>query len=572
MAYDPITANILGNIESVRIMSEDYPVMLTSNSIGSMVQTNRATFNLMFDIMSLIGIDPNVIVDKVLENISDEDSSLLDKIEEIFKNVLALNLKGLFSCSLNPFIPDNLLDYYLIGKDTNNISEYLSGEGITIKLTDIDVINSLKISPFDKKIGSLYYFDNNYPQNEIYKSKDFNAFLWYVINKGKSNQNENEAKLLWNNRYNKNYVVNYIFNSQNDYNNSNKNDYNEGEIVYIFNESKYYKINSNKELILEPSYKNIIKCEFLERNNFDSNLLKINICGSSYGKEVEGGINKTIFDFNADVLNSIKIFEKRTFIGRLIGELTNSLPVELNLSIDNIINKEKIRFIVNKVLDTEETTIPDCFFEFSNEEYDKLIEESELKHAGLYKQTGDTLGAYRQGDLEQLTNISSENASLQEDKIIIDKTLYDLGITQKNNSSANTRVSFEILSNFLENIFIVLFEALISPKIQVLIFINHYVAGKNTKINSINDIIQSNFNTIYNCLNEFANSIDDILFNIIMDALTPYINKYGKMLNVEQLDTLRQLLMSISNYGTVETIDTPINNKTRERNTPIEKC
>lgn len=574
MAYDPITAKVLGNIESVRIMSEDYPVMLTSNSLGSMVQTNRAAFSLMFDIMSLLGIEPNIIVDKVLENISDENSSLLDTIEEIFKRVIALNLKGLFSCNLNPFISNDLLDYYLIKKDINNEKEFHPGEGINIKLTNIDTINALKIHPLDKKVGSLYYFDTNYPQNELYKSKDFNTFLWYVINKGKnSSQPEDRAKLIWNNRYNKNYTVKHILKKESDYSNiENKSDFLEGDIVYFTDNSSYYIIDKDKNLQSQELFKDIFTCKFLETDNFNSNILKVNICNSSYGAQETGESNKTIFEFNADVLSSIKIFEKRTFIGRLVAELTNSLPIELNLSIDNIINKEKIKYLVNKILDADETTVSDCFFTFSNDEYDKLIEESEIKHAGLYKQTGDTYGTYKQGDLENLTAISSENATLQEDKIIIDKTFYELGVTQQNNSSQTPRISIEILSNFLENIFVVLTEALLSPKIQILMIINQQVSGKIDTSNTIIDVIQNNFNVIKNCLTEFSNNIDDIIFNLIMEALTPYINKYGKMLNMEQLEVLNQLLMSISNYNSAETIDAPINRKMRERNKPTENC
>lgn len=115
---------------------------------------------------------------------------VLPAVEVAIKAALLANLKNLLYCTIDP--------RFKKGDVIRN--------GITIELDDIDILNTLQYCPLNKNnlfgetlngskngvenYGSMYYYGCdgfNYP-SELVDAGDFNAFLWYVINR--SNKRE----------------------------------------------------------------------------------------------------------------------------------------------------------------------------------------------------------------------------------------------------------------------------------------------------------------------------------------------------------------------------------------------
>lgn len=140
---------------------------------------------------------------KVIEIISKFLTYEVEALEYAVKAILIANIKGLISCSINPFITDDLLH-----------------DGIVFNLNEVDIWGMLNISPFDKKKGSLYYFgvdvndkdnvvnsvedirkmcvrdlsipDKKDKKKEKRKKRDFNLVLWYMKTMG------GRDRLVWN--------------------------------------------------------------------------------------------------------------------------------------------------------------------------------------------------------------------------------------------------------------------------------------------------------------------------------------------------------------------------------------
>ena len=65
----------------------------------------------------------------------------LPAVEIAVKTLLITKLKDIISCSVNPFLTDNIIK-----------------NGIIFNISEIDLIDTFRYSPFDKKIGQFYYF------------------------------------------------------------------------------------------------------------------------------------------------------------------------------------------------------------------------------------------------------------------------------------------------------------------------------------------------------------------------------------------------------------------------------
>lgn len=98
------------------------------------------------------------------------------------KTVLLTNLKNMVSCSVDPRIPEKYRKRYKSPRDSNTPNEY----GIDINVESIDYLDKLSVSPLSD-FGREMYFGQNGVDN-VYKfarAEDFDAFLWFVIHKGK---------------------------------------------------------------------------------------------------------------------------------------------------------------------------------------------------------------------------------------------------------------------------------------------------------------------------------------------------------------------------------------------------
>lgn len=117
--------------------------------------------------------------DYILEWIGGFLVFVLPEVEVALKTLLMLNLKGLITCSLNPIIPNDLLV-----------------NGIVFDLKEIDLFNMLSYCPLDKGKGDNYYFGVKAAKvpDDLRRCQDFNAFLWYMVNRSNCREIWNKCK------------------------------------------------------------------------------------------------------------------------------------------------------------------------------------------------------------------------------------------------------------------------------------------------------------------------------------------------------------------------------------------
>ena len=98
------------------------------------------------------------------------------------KTVLLTNLKSMISCSDDPRIPEKYRKRHKSPSDRNTPNEY----GIDINVESIDFLDKMSVSPLSD-YGREMYFGQNGVDNvyQFARAEDFDAFLWFVIHKGK---------------------------------------------------------------------------------------------------------------------------------------------------------------------------------------------------------------------------------------------------------------------------------------------------------------------------------------------------------------------------------------------------
>lgn len=572
--------NIAGFIAAMRTLLDNYPELQRNETLLNLLNSN-SPIGFLLNLCEIIGLSKEDLLNwvskilcgaeaivndaggKVIEGIQGKgervvDQGILDIIEYSVKTILLTNVKNLFTCSINPLIPYEVLKY-----PDNRVVRNGGGKGIKISIPTIDMFNVLQHAP-NNDYGKTLYFDNNMPSNDYWKSTDFNCFMWYVINKGTTINNEG-LKHVWDNRVwqrkklNENNVFRTNFFDANKGNGvlvSTKTE--QGDLdTYQYNEKEkdkeaYKKKKKDGGFIEKKSYL------ILEYNENDPavtvpNTLTFYINADRYLREYkknENGLGiyipKTIFEFNYDYIFSLKLFDSKVIVANIINSIlgignsaiSSLLNVKYSLHEEAI--AKKVGEIVDKIMESEDTIINDDFFSFSNDEYESLLNDTEIKYSENYK-FGEVYGTIDENSFNNITegimNIGSA-PTLNEQQTIIKNLLSNAAKSSANNTEMQIYDKFTLGENIIfdlikESITQIVLQVL-SPKVMLLYAINSYFMG---------DASDGDFSKIN--VKNLLKGLNNLIISIVKQVLDILIKELLLYLLTELKDLLNALLRKI---------------------------
>lgn len=509
--------NMFSSIGAMQTILENFPMHLMS--------WGDLKFNVSFDVLGvlfkMLGIDREEVIENLTNAICgdmkdrSDETGFLAQAEEIVKMALELNIANILNCTTNPIISDDLLDEYTY------LGVRKSGQGITINVSELDFTGVLGRSPFVGD-GSKYFFDledeNGVPYGPkgVYKSKDFNAFLWYIINRSDVSQT---LERTWDNRY----------------------------------RAAIYGKGTGKR-------KEIIKCTYIDESYPKSDLIKVQLCGSNYFKtrklskkedKSEWAVNKTIFEFNHEFLSSIKLYEPKVIMAEIIENMLGAGNVTANFTVgpNEQIIEGKIQEIIRKVIEADDTVINDCFFTFSNDEFNSMLEKAELRRYNIIKNGDQYVEVNPSEVLAPLSGMTSQS-TLVEDKTIIKNTINELIVTPAKDSEGIVKwgVEYDWQFELLRMLVYPLVRPLFSPKVIFLLLVNQKIMGslEDMATISLNEMIdrllQSLFFIIKDIIVRLKDLIVEMILQMILDKLKPLVELFAARLLMETVMMYKDLL------------------------------
>lgn len=527
------TNSMFSTLGAVQTLVENFPMNLISYG-DFQFSTSFDVLTMLFKILGITREEViEIITNALAPNKNDtEGTGFISYAEEIVKTALEANVMGILNCTTNPIVANKLLDSYYTG---NGVEQ--SGDGITLNVAEIDFMGVLNKNPFDE-IGSKFYFDvEDYNASDIWKSKDFNAFLWYIINKSDKFQDEER---IWTNRYK----------------------------AAIWGEEE-----NNKE---------IIRCTYIDEEYPNTDKIKVQICGArdkepaNYFKtrklskkdETEWALNKTIFEFNHDFLTSIKLYDSKVIIAEIVEYLfgEGNISFNMGISLNEEIIQGKVQQIIKKVIESNDLEIDDCYFSFSNDEYNEMLENAEKKRFNIVGNNGisvDTTNIFN-----QLNNINNKS-SLVEDKATISKTLYDITALAAQDPSAEVslNLSYDWSFELMRMLVYPFIRPLFTPKVIFLLMVNKKIMGSldDVKGLDLNEIIDKLMNGLFVIIKDIIVKLKDLLVDMFMSyvlkKLEPLLSLFASRLLMETLQMYKDLLLQI-HESCMLTFWTPFQNGT----------
>lgn len=446
---------------------------------------------------------------------TEPQSEFLNGIEYSVKGIVQNILTGLLSCSIIPEIPE----------------EYLTDGGYSFNLPkdSFDITGLLNIYPLGE-IGNNFYSgvdDENINVNTLYRTFDLNAFIWYVLNRGNEVTTVESNKMLWDSRV--------FAEHEGDYNRSGDTQWQNW--LSSGCTSSALTVNSSLHPILrfKPTdifgYNNGIEISF-PRNTWDKDEL----------------FNESIYRFNDDYLKNIQIFNPRLIISEMINSLLNgNITKDLNIqySVQTKAFEAKLDEIIRKALEVDDLTVDDCFFSFSNDEFNEALRDMELQRYGAKELNTEASPAIKIKDdvgIDALNTINSM-ATMNEKITSISRTVYDISTIPAQDDKNNLSIGYN--EKWLNDVVIALVKplakALLTPKVMLLFLINFQIMGlvKIEDIHSFNEvldlIIKKMISIIISLVKYIRDKIIEFLMNLFFINVKPLLIKWGVLVLNEKL-------------------------------------
>lgn len=625
-----VKSESLASIDAVMSILDKYPELSNGNTYLS-VNTSTNPFEFLMDCFKgTVGYD--VLIDIISTFISTE----LPALEVAVKGVLLTNIKNLLTCSLNPFITDDILR-----------------EGIVFDLSQIDITDKLRYSPISQK-GKYYYFgcskcetamdvrDTCTKKSNLFKNtlggfvptytnsesedSDFDCLLWYMKNRATkrevwSRDPNEEPKTVAEKENKKDGIVTLEFNESS---RSIKNA--EGQpsflqtpylnVLHVFignaqeimgNNYKSYenelsdierqlkeinkeidkgqklinKVDDNLAKIDEQLKNNEIEYDDYRRqygllsdkltkyeNNMDNLECERRILYEKKAKSLQKLKNasqdkvyrkidtnyyyqKTLIEFNTDYVNSLRLFDSKVVAARLIDSLTGLLSIDLDLSYKQLLIRNEINKMVSAVIESDDAVVNDCFFSFSNNDYNSMLQKSEYNKMGLYSSDGtNTSGVTIDADslLQKLNGIDA-SATKEEINTIIKGSITELSKQLSKVDYLETdQLNFGLQINFIEklmnNLANVIVQSILSPKVYLLILINLKLLGQDVNFN-LEGFIEKFKQLITSLLRAIRDYLINYLVDKLMSILSDLVKEIAIRMNIEQAQYYARLLKKL---------------------------
>lgn len=574
---------------------------------------------------------------------------IVPSLEVSTKALLLTNLKKMVGCSIDPRIPEKYRKKHKAITDYNTSQE----NGIEIDIESIDFLDKLSTSPLSD-FGKYMYFglDGVTDTYKFARADDFDAFLWFVIHKGKfpnsskvkvgsegvsdrftdkrttngstllgtlkiTSAEDSPSKILLGNtftyeggshivsmcidaKYNsKNKIVeNTIIPVSDDWssvnwyarranelgknlglgwgvNNKTNNTKYKGKerkfekefgicnIQYIDQSSTTSPIigtvNNKLRLSILPkpyihvpdigkgekpwAFKKIL---FNDKGELDSNgkyTVATEADSKLRGKDVipklfECYPGLTVYEFNYDFVMSLKLFDARVIASSLLDSLQNmQMGITSGVIPLHQDGTATIKEIIKNIINSDDSTVSDCFHKFSNEKYDKMLSNTankRLNKVDKFYSAKEILSSSLSGDVVN-----------QEEVLHRAITSARVSVTEGVEEQDKYAVGMNFMFGMVENLVQCIVESILSPKVLLILMVNQTIMGGRWKGFTLSDLILMMQDIIVGIVKEVRDLILQELLKLVMKQLEPIIQLMSSAIVAEQMQDYAEIIHDI---------------------------
>lgn len=266
----------------------------------------------------------------------------------------------------------------------------------------------------------------------------------------------------------------------------------------------------------------------------------------------------TVYEFLYDYVMSQRLFDPKTIISR-IYELAFGLSIttgyHAEIKRDTTDYRMRIAYAIREIMSNPSSVVKDCYSSFSNEAYDKMENEAELKRANGFSFNNGT-SKISKPSLDEALNILNDlgnDSKTNTDTEIIQASFNKAftSITDEVMPTERFRLECNLLSMMVTSMPQVMIESLLGPNFMLLMSVYQDMIGE-----SDNPTLKGAFESLYKFIFGILNSvIQEMIENILYDLLNQILKeirvlfaKYQEKIELERVQNYMELMNAILSY------------------------
>ena len=249
----------------------------------------------------------------------------------------------------------------------------------------------------------------------------------------------------------------------------------------------------------------------------------------------------TIYEFNYDYIMSLRLFDPKVVATSLLRAALNT-DIEYSITSKKAERQEMIRQTVKSIIESSEngeSEITDCFYNFSNEKYERLNRIAEEKRLHINK-VGDSTIKSNYENIQNILNEYDDNATLETKTDVLTRAINSASIEASNgieNASDKEQVQRNFIFNIIQYLLNAIVDGILSPKVLMLLQVNQKIM--NSEIDS--SIFKT---TMKSAEKQLLNEMADIIFGTIREIIDMVCVELLNML-LKQLEPLKNLMIDL---------------------------
>ena len=269
---------------------------------------------------------------------------------------------------------------------------------------------------------------------------------------------------------------------------------------------------------------------------------------------------KTLHYFNMRYLDNTRIISPKIILMNILNEYANGMPnIGYNFGFTDVYQEAVFKKIITTIVSNDDMGVNDCYYTFSNDEWYRLLEETELRKYDA-KKAGDKSNTAVKVDKESIIEAldqASSASTLHDRTEIVNDAIYNAAnvrtvetdvLVQEGTTVRTVDFDFEYnpmwLYNILSTIITPIMRAVITPKVMALVVMNYEIAGA-VNLDGITEaklgpIVEGVRRKLLGIIAAITKKVKDWIIDIVLEffneKILPLINKYLTMKLIEQLD------------------------------------
>ena len=256
----------------------------------------------------------------------------------------------------------------------------------------------------------------------------------------------------------------------------------------------------------------------------------------------------TVYEFNYDYVMGMKLFDAKVIATTLLDALIDSrLGLSVTFGKERQEAIDSLKEIIKNVINSDDSSVSDCFYTFDNRKYESLLRKSEEKRARQQRFGNATEEVGSFANVQEILDEYDANAELHKQVEVLNRaiTQASVNITEGVEEKDKYKVHFDFVTDLIEQLTFAIVSSILSPKVLMLLEVNETLMGGKWEKITMRDLIEAMRSIITAIVEEIRDLIVQELLKLVLKYLEPIIALIHDIILREQVEAYAEAINEI---------------------------